>query len=162
MSMLEIGDFTGWPNGKKLGVIGAILGIIGPFLTWIAIDSNGYEWSASGMNTDAFGCAGWICFLFALFSLALLFTGWKIYLNTEGTLLPVRFPLIGLLGLFMLMETAMYVKNLNDIGTPMSGDISIGIGLWLSLVSALILLAAGLIGTMEEKKGATAGTEGGE
>lgn len=131
-------------NGAAVTVsLGAVLAIVGTFLTWVTVTVGGQSVDASESGLDWSGDAKWVIALagLALLSVLVEVTGWKI--------LPwlIRTPILDgiIMAVLLVIAAAQTVKtgSFTDAGQTYTYRRHIGAGLWLCLAGAALVLIGG-------------------
>jgi hypothetical protein len=131
-----------WRTGELLAWLGGLVLTLGAFMGWYSIsgDLRG-KLSVLGWNT---GTIGKLVFAVGVVVLLLL------ALRAFGVELPPSVPdgiVIAALG---LVATILVLVRLIDIPEAFQPMVSRGIGIWLSLLAALLLIVAGLLKSTED------------
>lgn len=152
MSVFDIKNPGTWSNGKKVVALAGLLGIIGPFLSWV---SGGGGENPIGVDIERFGSSAWMCLFLSLVSTLLVLSAWQFKLDMDGRVLSIKYPLVGLFGFFILLQTLKIIQLVFDAAEAMefvgSDAFHIGPGLWLSFLSSLLLLVGAFLGLREER-----------
>ncbi|MBD0289792.1 MAG: hypothetical protein ICV74_00945 [Thermoleophilia bacterium] len=129
-----------WTPGELLAWLGAIVFTLSPFTAWYGGEIDGLRVSAIGWNT---GILGKLVLVLGLGALVVL------GLRAGGVELPASVPIglviagLGTLGtIFVLVRLLEIPDDYVELGRS--------IGIWISLVSALLLIVAGLLKASEE------------
>ncbi len=129
-----------WTPGELLAWLGAIVFTLSAFMGWYSGDLDGLVVSATGWQT---GILGKLVLFVGLAVLVLL------VLRATGLELPPQVPVgvviagLGALGtIFVLVRLLEIPDDYTELGR--------GIGIWISLVAALLLIGAGLLKSAEE------------
>lgn len=129
-----------WTPGEGLAWIAAIVFTVSPFLGWYTGDVDGLRLSVVGWDT---GALGKLVLLVGLATLAVL------GLRAGGVDLPPGVPhgmvvaALGALGtLFLLVRVATIPDDYVELGRA--------VGLWVSLLAAVVLIVAGLLTSAED------------
>jgi hypothetical protein len=131
-----------WRTGELLAWLGGLVLTLGTFMGWYSIsgDLRG-SLSVLGWNT---GTIGKLVFVVGVVVLLLL------ALRAFGIELPPSVPdglVIAGLG---LLATILVLVRLIDIPESFQPSVGRGIGIWLSLLAALLLIVAGLLKAAED------------
>ncbi len=131
-----------WRTGELLAWLGGLVLTLGAFMGWYSIsgDLRG-KLSVLGWNT---GTIGKLVFAVGVVVLLLL------ALRAFGVELPPSVPdgiVIAALG---LVATILILIRLIDIPEAFQPMVGRGIGIWLSLLAALLLIVAGLLKSAED------------
>ena len=131
-----------WRTGELLAWLGGLVLTLGAFMGWYSIsgDLRG-SLSVLGWNT---GTIGKLVFAVGVVVLLLL------ALRAFGVELPPSVPdgiVIAALG---LVATILVLIRLIDVPETFQPMVSRGIGIWLSLLAALLLIVAGLLKSAED------------
>jgi hypothetical protein len=131
-----------WRTGELLAWLGGLVLTLGAFMGWYSIsgDLRG-PLSVLGWNT---GTIGKLVFVVGVVVLLLL------ALRAFGVELPPSIPdglVIAALG---LLATILVLIRLIDIPEDFQPAVGRGIGIWLSLLAALLLIVAGLLKSGED------------
>lgn len=116
--------------GRILGAVGGILAIIGSFLAWLSACILGFCISVSGFE----GYEGKLTFVFGLIGLIL------VVIPKRG--LPIGALIMGILAIIWPVKVMLEVV----------AGIDVGIGLWISLVGALLLIIGSALALREGPK----------
>jgi len=129
-----------WTPGESLAWIAAIVFTLSPFLGWYRGSLDGLNLSVIGWDT---GAIGKLALLVGLATLAVL------GLRAAGIELPPTIPFgmviaaLGALGtVFILIRVATIPDDYVELGRA--------VGLWISLVAAVLLIVAGLLKSAED------------
>jgi len=129
-----------WTPGESLAWIAAIVVTLSPFLGWYRGNLDGLSLSVIGWDT---GAIGKLVLLVGLATLAVL------GLRAAGIDLPPTVPFgmviaaLGALGtVFILIRVATIPDDYVELGRA--------VGLWISLVAAVLLIVAGLLKSAED------------
>jgi hypothetical protein len=129
-----------WTPGEGLAWVAAIIFTLSSFMGWYSGVIDGLSLSAVGWQT---GVLGKLVFFVGLAVLAVL------VLRATGVELPPALPIgmviagLGALGtIFVLVRLIEIPDDYTELGRS--------IGIWISLVAALLLIAAGLLKASEE------------
>jgi hypothetical protein len=129
-----------WTPGELLAWLGAIVFTLSAFMGWYSGDLDGLTVSATGWQT---GILGKLVLFVGLAVLLLL------VLRATGLELPPQVPVglviagLGALGtIFVLVRLLEIPDDYADLGRA--------IGIWISLLAALLLIVAGLLKAAEE------------
>ncbi len=134
------GSATFWTPGELLAWMGGLVLTLAPFLGWYSGELEGLKLSAIGWDT---GIVGKLVLLVGLATIALL------VLRATGFELPPTVP-VGLVvaGLGALGTVCMLIRLL--VVPDDYVELGRAVGLWISLVAALLLVVAGLLKSAEE------------
>jgi hypothetical protein len=131
-----------WRTGELLAWLGGLVLTLGAFMGWYSVEGDlRGRLSVLGWNT---GAIGKLVFVIGLAVLLLL------GLRAFGVELPPSIPdglVIAGLG---LTATILVLIRLIDIPEKFEPAVGRGIGLWLSLLAALLLIVAGLLKSAED------------
>jgi hypothetical protein len=131
-----------WRTGELLAWLGGLVLTLGAFMGWYSVEGDlRGRLSVLGWNT---GAIGKLVFVIGLAVLLLL------GLRAFGVELPPSIPdglVIAGLG---LAATILVLIRLIDIPEKFEPAVGRGIGLWLSLLAALLLIVAGLLKSAED------------
>lgn len=131
-----------WRAGELLAWLGGLVLTLGAFMGWYSVEGDlRGRLSVLGWNT---GAIGKLVFVIGLAVLLLL------GLRAFGVELPPSIPdglVIAGLG---LTATILVLIRLIDIPEKFEPAVGRGIGLWLSLLAALLLIVAGLLKSAED------------
>ena len=129
-----------WTPGESLAWIAAIIFTLSPFMGWYTGDVDGLRLSVVGWDT---GVVGKLVLLVGLATLAVL------GVRAAGIELPPTVPFgmviaaLGALGtVFLLIRVATIPDDYVELGRA--------VGLWISLVAAVLLIVAGLLKSAED------------
>jgi hypothetical protein len=129
-----------WTPGESLAWTAAIVFTISPFLGWYSGSVDGLQLSVVGWDT---GAIGKLALLVGLATLAVL------GLRAGGIDLPPTVPVgmviaaLGAVGtVFILIRVATIPDDYVELGRA--------VGLWISLVAAVLLIVAGLLKSAED------------
>jgi hypothetical protein len=129
-----------WTPGEGLAWVAALIFTLSAFMGWYSGTIEGLQLAALGWDT---GWIGKLVFVVGLLTLVLL------VLRATGVELPPSVPIgmviagLGTLGtIFVLMRLLEIPDDYTGLGRA--------VGIWISLVSALLLIAAGLLKASEE------------
>ena len=127
--------------GEALAWLGGLVLALSSFMSWYTFDADvGFTVSITGWNT---GLLGKLVFFLGLAVLAFL------ALRASGVELPPSVPggmVIAGLGLLATIFVLIRVISIPDDFSPAGRSI----GLWISLLAGLLLIAAGLLRSAEE------------
>lgn len=131
-----------WRTGELLAWLGGLVLTLSAFMGWYSVggDLRG-QLSVIGWNT---GTIGKLVFVVGLAALLLL--GLRVF----GVELPPSVPdglVVAGLG---LVATILVLIRLIDVPERLEPAVSRGIGIWLSLLAALVLIVAGLLKSAED------------
>ncbi len=128
---MELDDLT---TGEKVGLGGGVLAVVGAFLPWASVMNQ----SISGLDGD-----GVLTLVFGVAAGGLiLMRDWE-QMDQVG---------VGVLGLLTLVIGGMSYSDIDSLaslggsGTGLSISISPGIGLYLTLLAGILMLAAAAMG----------------
>ncbi len=131
---------TVWTPGEGLAWVAALIFTLSAFMGWYSGNVEGLELAALGWDT---GWLGRLVFLVGLLTLVLL------VLRAAGVELPPRVPIGMVIAGLGTLGTIFVLMRLLEIPDEYAG-LSRSIGIWISLVSALLLIVAGLLKASEE------------
>src|SRR5919201_3955785 len=126
--------------GEGLAWLGGLVLALSSFMSWYTVPNEGFTASVTGWHT---GALGKLVFFVGLAVLALLI------LRVTGFELPPNFPVgmtvagLGALGTVFVLVRLISVPD-DFVGAGRS------IGVWISLLAALLLIAAGLLKSADE------------
>jgi lipoprotein signal peptidase len=126
--------------GEGLAWLGGLVLALSSFMSWYTVPNEGFTASVTGWHT---GALGKLVFFVGLAVLALLI------LRATGFELPPNFPVgmvvagLGALGTVIVLVRLISIPDY-FVGAGRS------IGLWISLLAALLLIAAGLLKSADE------------
>jgi hypothetical protein len=126
--------------GEGLAWLGGLVLALSSFMSWYTVPNEGFTASVTGWHT---GALGKLVFFVGLAVLALLI------LRATGFELPPNFPVgmvvagLGALGTVIVLVRLISIPD-DFVGAGRS------IGLWISLLAALLLIAAGLLKSADE------------
>jgi hypothetical protein len=131
-----------WRTGELLAWLGGLVLTLGTFMGWYSVsgDLRG-RLSVLGWNT---GAIGKLVFVIGLAVLLLL------GLRAFGVELPPSIPDGMVVAGLGLAATILVLIRLIDIPEKFEPAVGRGIGLWLSLLAALLLIVAGLLKSAED------------
>jgi hypothetical protein len=131
-----------WRTGELLAWLGGLVLALGPFMSWYTIsgDLRG-PLSVIGWHT---GLAGKLVFLVGVAVLVLL------SLRAFGVELPPTVPDGMIVAGLGLAGTILVLVRLIDIPERYEPNVGRSIGIWLSLLAALLLIVAGLLKSAED------------
>ncbi|NQV05628.1 hypothetical protein HQ535_03685 [bacterium] len=112
---------------------GALLVILGSFLTWVSIDIGGQTISSSGTGE---GGDGTLTLILAIAAVAL-----AVFLLGKGTARKIAVAIAAALILLIAIIDVQDIMSGGDLGI----DASVGIGLWLVVVGGVVALAGAFI-----------------
>lgn len=130
-----------WALGERLAWLAALVLSISAFTGWYAGSGDGLSLSVTGWNT---GPLGKLVFFIGLAVIAL------VALREAGIDLPATIPeslIVIALGSLATIFVLIRLISIPEQFLPVDGR---GIGIWISLVAALALIAAGLLQASEE------------
>jgi hypothetical protein len=119
--------------GRILGIVGAILALVGTFLPWATISSDFESITASGIAIFFIGIP---VLLFAIIGLIL------VAMPKRGT--AIGGFVMGILCLIFMMLAFVVVSILEGLVTGTNIEISYDYGLWVSLVGSILLMIGGI------------------
>jgi hypothetical protein len=126
--------------GEGLAWLGGLVLALSSFMSWYTVPNEGFTASVTGWHT---GALGKLVFFIGVAVLALLI------LRATGFELPPNFPVgmvvagLGALGTVFTLVRLISIPD-DFVGAGRS------IGLWISLLAALLLIAAGLLQSADE------------
>jgi hypothetical protein len=126
--------------GEALAWIGGLVLALSSFMSWYTVSNEGFTASVTGWHTGALGKLVFFVGLAALGFLVLRATGFELPPNV-----PVGIVIAGL-GAVGTVFVLVRLISIPDDFTPAGRSI----GIWISLLSALLLIAAGLLKSAEE------------
>jgi hypothetical protein len=128
--------------GELLAWLGAIVLTLGPFMAWYTIsgDLRG-TLSVTGWNT---GTVGKLVFLAGFAVLVLL------SLRAAGVELPPQVPGGLVIAVVAAFATVLVIIRLIDTPERFEPAVGRAIGIWISLLAALLLIVAGLLKSADE------------
>jgi hypothetical protein len=130
-----------WGLGERLTWIAALVLSLSAFTGWYAGSGDGLNLSITGWNT---GPLGKLVFFIGLAVIAL------VALRQAGVDLPATIPeslIVIALGSLATIFVLVRLISIPEDFLPVDGR---GVGIWISLVAALALIAAGLLQASEE------------
>jgi len=131
-------------NLKYIGIAGCLLAIIGAFLVWATVSGGGVEIDIKGTDEDKDGTITLILAIIA--AAAIWFIAAKPWVIWVALAASVLFLLVGLYDTIDIMGT--------DV--PEGVSISVGIGLWLTVLGGILATAATVMIKMNASKGVSA------
>jgi hypothetical protein len=128
--------------GELLAWLGGVVLLLSPFMSWYSIsgDLRG-TLSVTGWNS---GTLGKLVFFLGLAVIVLL------SLRAIGVELPPAAPVGLLIAVLGAVATVIVIWRLISIPERFEPAVSRSIGIWLSLLAALLLIAAGLLRSADE------------
>jgi hypothetical protein len=129
-----------WTPGEGLAWVAAIIFTLSSFMGWYSGLIDGLSLSAVGWQT---GLLGKLVFFVGLAVLALLI------LRATGVELPPAVPVGMVIAGFGALGTIFVLVRLIEIPDDYA-ELGRSIGIWISLVASLLLIAAGLLKASEE------------
>ena len=129
-----------WTPGEGLAWVAALVFTLSSFMGWYSGLIEGLKLSALGWDT---GIAGKLVLLVGLVTLALL------ALRATGVELPESLPVGLAIAILGAIGTVVVLYRLIEIPEDYA-ELGRSIGIWISLVSALLLIVAGLLKSAEE------------
>jgi hypothetical protein len=131
-----------WRTGELLAWLGGLVLTLGAFMGWYTIsgDLRG-NLSVLGWHT---GTIGKLVFVVGVMVLLLL------ALRAFGIQLPPSVPDGMVIAVLGLVATILVLIRLIDIPEAFQPSVGRGIGIWLSLLAALLLIVAGLLKSAED------------
>jgi hypothetical protein len=129
-----------WTPGEGLAWVAAIIFTLSSFMGWYSGLIDGLRLSAVGWQT---GLLGKLVFFVGLAVLALLI------LRATGVELPPAVPVGMVIAGFGALGTIFVLVRLIEIPDDYA-ELGRSIGIWISLVASLLLIAAGLLKASEE------------
>jgi hypothetical protein len=128
--------------GELLAWLGAIVLTLGPFMAWYTIsgDLRG-TLSITGWNT---GTAGKLVFVAGFVALVLL------SLRAAGIELPPQVPSGMVVAGLGFVGTILILIRLIDIPERFQPSVGRALGIWVSLLAALLMIVAGLLKSADE------------
>jgi hypothetical protein len=134
-----VGEFWGW--GGRLTWLSGLLLAVSAFTGWYVGSGEGPTVAVIGWHT---GALGKLIFFVGLAAIAL------VILREAGFELPASVPESLVVIALGSLATVFVIIRLIDVPEEFSGYDGRGIGLFISLISALLLIAAGLLRASEE------------
>jgi hypothetical protein len=131
---------TFWTAGEGLAWVAGLVLMLSPFMAWYSGSGDGITVSLIGWHT---GVIGKLVFFVGLAVLVLL------ALRATGVEPPPSLPLGMLLAGVGALATILVIVRVIDIPDELAGA-GRAIGLWISLLAALALLAAGFLKAADE------------
>jgi hypothetical protein len=128
-------------NLKYIGIAGCALAIIGAFLVWAKVSGGGLEIEIKGTDEDKDGTITLI--LAVLAAGAIWFIGVKPWVIWVALVASVLFLLVGIYDTVDIMGTEV----------PEGVSVSVGIGLWLTVLGGILATAATVMIKMNASKG---------
>jgi hypothetical protein len=129
-----------WTPGEGLAWVAALIFTLSSFMGWYTGTIDGLRVAAIGWDTGLLGKA---VLVIGLATLALL------TLRATGMELPPSVPVGMVIAVLGALGTTIVLVRLISIPEDYA-DFGRGIGLWISLVSAVLLVVAGLLKSAEE------------
>jgi hypothetical protein len=126
--------------GERLAWIGGLVLALSSFMSWYTVSNEGFTVSVTGWHTGALGKLVFFVGVAALGFLVLRATGFELPPNV-----PVGIVIAGL-GALGTVFVLVRLISIPDDFAPAGRSI----GIWISLLSALLLIAAGLLKSAEE------------
>jgi hypothetical protein len=126
--------------GEGLAWLGALVLALSSFMSWYSVTPDGFSASVTGWHTGLIGKLIFVIGLAALAFLALLATGFELPPGVPSGMVVAFFGFVATI--FALIR----VISIPDDFAPAGRSI----GLWISLLAALLLIAAGLLRSAEE------------
>jgi hypothetical protein len=126
--------------GEWLAWLGGIVLALGSFTAWYSVSEEGLTLSVIGWHTGVFGKLVFFVGLAVLALLALGATGFQLPPNVPSGMVIAG---LGALGTIFVLARAIDIPD----DYPAAGR---SIGLWISLLAALLLIAAGLLRSADE------------
>jgi hypothetical protein len=126
--------------GEGLAWLGALVLTLSSFMSWYSVTVDGFDASITGWHT---GLLGKLVFFVGLAAIGFL------ALRASGFELPPSVPsgmVIAGLGLLATIFVLIRIISIPDDFAPAGRSI----GIWISLLAALLLIAAGLLRSAEE------------
>jgi len=129
-----------WTPGEGLAWVAALIFTLSSFMGWYSGLVDGLKLSALGWDT---GIAGKLVLIVGLATLALL------ALRATGVELPAALPVGLAIAVLGAIGTVVVLYRLIEIPEDYA-ELGRSIGIWISLVAALLLIVAGLLKSAEE------------
>ena len=129
-----------WTPGEGLAWVAALIFTLSAFTGWYAGDVETLDVAALGWDT---GLLGKLVFLVGLVTIALL------VLRATGVQLPPAVPVGMVIAGLGTLGTIFVLIRLLEVPDEYAG-LGRAVGIWISLVSALLLIVAGLLKASEE------------
>jgi hypothetical protein len=126
--------------GEWLAWLGGLVLALGSFTAWYSVSEEGLTLSVIGWHTGAIGKLVFFVGLAVLALLALHVTGFELPPNVPSGMVIAA---LGALGTIFVLVRVISVPD----DYPAAGR---SIGLWISLLAALVLIAAGLLRSADE------------
>jgi hypothetical protein len=126
--------------GEGLAWLGGLVLALSSFMSWYSVMPDGFPASVTGWHTGLIGKLIFVIGLAVLAFLALLATGFQLPPSVPAGMV------IAGLGFVATIFVLIRVISIPDDFAPAGRSI----GLWISLLSALLLIAAGLLRAAEE------------
>jgi hypothetical protein len=126
--------------GEWLAWLGGIVLALGSFTAWYSVSEEGLTLSVIGWHTGIFGKLVFFVGLAVLALLALGATGFELPPNVPSGMVIAG---LGALGTIFVLARAIDIPD----DYPSAGR---SIGLWISLLAAMLLIAAGLLRSADE------------
>lgn len=129
-------------TGDKVALLGAILAVIGPFLSWVSV---GNMFQFSGIDiASGIAYVPYIALLFGLIVLANTFVIKHTGLRKPGT------AILGIISLVLVLYGWSVISNAQALVSVLTGGlgaalVSIGIGFYITLLAALLVLIGGAL-----------------
>jgi hypothetical protein len=131
-----------WRTGELLAWLGGLVLTLGSFMGWYSI-SGDLRGTLSGLGWHT-GTIGKLVFVVGVAVLVLL------ALRVFGVELPPTVPDGMVIAALGLIATILVLIRLIDIPETFQPAVGRGIGIWLSLLAGLLLIAAGLLKSAED------------
>jgi uncharacterized membrane protein len=133
--------------GSILGAVGGLLAVLGAPLAWMTVSAGGQSTSVTGLDKDLNG--GKVALVLGLLIIALV----------VATVLNVKIPMAGavLAGLGVLVLVVIVLvyftsilstpsfKDAMDLVNGFGGNASLGIGVWLEILGAILAIVGGAL-----------------
>lgn len=129
-----------WTPGEGLAWVAALIFTLSSFMGWYSGLVDGLELSALGWDT---GLPGKLVLVVGLATLALL------ALRATGVELPPSLPVGLAIAVLGAIGTVVVLYRLIEVPEDYA-ELGRSIGIWISLVAALLLIVAGLLKSAEE------------
>ncbi|MEO8290291.1 MAG: hypothetical protein ABI649_04775 [Gaiellaceae bacterium] len=126
--------------GESLAWLGGLVLALSAFMSWYSVMPDGFAASVTGWHTGLIGKLIFVLGLAVLGFLALRATGFELPPSVPGGMV------IALLGFLATILVLVRVISVPDDFAPAGRSI----GIWISLLAALLVIAAGLLRSAEE------------
>lgn len=126
--------------GESLAWLGGLVLALSSFMSWYSVDADGFAASVTGWHTGALGKLVFVLGLGVLSFLVLRATGFELPPSVPGGMVIASF------GFVATILVLIRVISIPDDFAPAGRSV----GIWISLLAALLLIAAGLLRSAEE------------